>query len=37
MIRGFYSSPLLIIASIYALVQLRRTRRSDRPGGESRL
>ena len=24
---GFYSSPLLLIASIYALQQLRRTRR----------
>lgn len=25
---GFYSSPLLLVAAIYALVQLRRTRRS---------
>jgi hypothetical protein len=30
---GFYSSPLLIIASIYALVQLRRTRRTDLRSG----
>jgi hypothetical protein len=26
---GFYSSPLLVIVSVYALVQLRRTRRSN--------
>ena len=34
---GFYSSPLLLIASVYALIQLARTREKRRPESFSRI